>query len=56
MLLTLDNHSAYPNAKSRDLLGHGGAGGEASLPGDPVWGTGNGVSPISLFPFPQNVG
>src|SRR2546425_10582413 len=32
-----------PSAKSRDLVGNGGAGGEASLPGF-------GVSPISLFP------
>src|SRR6266852_2851893 len=39
-----------PSAKSRDLLDNGGAGGEASLPGDPVWGTGNGVSPNFLFP------
>ena len=41
---------AVASAKSRDLLGNGGAGGEASLPGDPVWGTGNGVSPISFSP------
>jgi len=35
------------SAKLRDLLGHGGAGGEASLPGF-------GVSPN--FPFPKRLG
>jgi hypothetical protein len=39
------------SAKSRDLVGHGSAGGEASLPGfqgDPAWGAGNPL--VSLFP------
>jgi len=39
----IDNRQSIPSAKSRDHLGNGGAGGEASLPGF-------GVSPTSLFP------